>query len=236
MTLNQVIKRIESLSLGHKQIRTFRKGLVSDFFTDKTAKYPAVCLQDLGGNISLSGHATTLNYRLFILDLVNVSQDTKINETEVLSDTVSIAMDLLAQMNNGNYADWIISTDNSLQLVVEAENDLPAGCVVDFSVRIMFEQNVCQIPTDITEYAPTDIDMKYVYDIKYVATGSEGTTLTIPEIVGKKVLFVTRESSPIYKVSSSPTGSEYIWNDAIITLGAAVAAPGERFLILYRNY
>lgn len=235
MTLNQVVARIKSLSLGHRQVRSFRKGLVSNFFTDKTAKYPAVCLQDQGGSISLTGHATTLNYRLFILDLVHVSQDAKTNEEDVLSDMASIAMDLLAQMNNGNYDDWKISSDNNLQLVVEAENDMPAGCVIDFSVRIMYEQNICQVPTDITEYLPTDTDMKYVYDLKYVATGSEGTTLSVPEIVGKKVLFVTRESSPIYKVSSGPIATEYTWNDTIIGLGAATN-PGDRFLILYRNY
>lgn len=235
MTLNQVIKRIELLALGHKQIRSFKKGLVSDFFADKTSLYPAVCLQDLGGNISLTGHATTLNFRMFILDLVHVSQDTKINETEVLSDTVSIAMDLLAQMNNGNYDDWKISADNSLQLVVEAENDMPAGCVIDFTVAIIYEQNICQIPTDITDFTPTDNDMKFVYDEKYVATGGEGLTLSVPAIVGKKVLFITRESAPIYKVSNSPTSSEYTWNDTVIGLGAATT-PNERFLILYRNY
>jgi hypothetical protein len=235
MTLNQVLKRIEQLSLGHKQVMSFRKGLVSDFFSDKTAKYPAVCLQDQGGVISLSGHAASLSYKLFILDLVNVSQDTKVNEYEVLSDTLSIAMDLLAQFNNGNYDDWKISADNAVEFVVEAENDMPAGCVFDFTVSFMYSQNVCQVPTDIEEYTPTDNEMKYVYDEKYVATGTEGSTLSIPAIVGKKVLFVTRESSPIYKVSNAPTSSEYTWNDLVIGLGATTN-PGDRFLILYRNY
>lgn len=235
MTLNQVLNRVKQISLGHKQVRSFNKGLVTDFFADKTTKYPAVCLQDLGGSISLTGHATTINYKLFISDLVHVSQDTKTNEDDVLSDMVSIAMDLLAQFNNGNYDDWKISLDNSLNFFVENENDMHAGCVIDLSVRFMYQQNICQIPTDITEYTPTDIDMKYVYDIKYVATGAEGTTLSIPEIVGKKVLFATRESSPIYKVSSGPVASEYTWNDTIIGLGVATN-PGDRFLILYRNY
>lgn len=235
MTLNQVLNRVKQISLGHKQVRSFNKGLVTDFFADKTTKYPAVCLQDLGGNISLTGHATTINYKLFISDLVHVSEDTKSNEEDVLSDMVSIAMDLLAQLNNGNYDDWRVSTDNSLNFFVENENGMHAGCVIDLSIRFMYTQNVCQIPTDITEYTPTDNDMKYVYDIKYVATGSEGTALSIPEIVGKKVLFVTRESSPIYKVSSGPTSSEYTWNDTIVGLGVA-ANPGDRFLILYRNY
>jgi hypothetical protein len=152
MTLNQVIQRIRNLSLGHKQVRTFKKGLVSDFLADKTTKYPAVFLQDLGGSISLTGHATTLLYKFFIMDLVHVSEDTKDNEQDVHSDMVSIAMDLLAQMNNSLYHDWRISPDNNLQLVVENDGDMFAGVVVDFSVRIMYEQNICVVPTDITEY------------------------------------------------------------------------------------
>lgn len=235
MTLNQIVARIKSLALGHKQVRDFRKGFVTDFFADKTAKYPAVCLQDNSGVISLAGHSATLNYRMFIADLVHVSQDTKLNEQDVHSDMVSIAMDLLAQMNNGNYDDWKVSTDNSLNLFSKNEGDFQAGCVIDLAISFTYTQNICQIPTDITEYTPTDNDMKYVYDIKYTATGSEGTTLSIPEIVGKKILFVTRESSPIYKVSSAPISSEYTWNDTVIGLGVA-ANLGDRFLILYRNY
>lgn len=235
MTLNQVLKRIETIALAHKQVRTFRKGLLGDFFADKTSKYPAICVQDFGGNINLSGHATTLNYKLFFVDLVHVSEGTKDNEQDVQSDMVSIAMDVLAQINNGNYSDWIVSPSNNLELFVENENDMVAGCVIDISVRIMYEQNLCQIPTDITDYTPTENEMKFIYDIEYVATGSEGTTLLIPEIIGKKILLITRGSAVIYKVSSTPTSSEYMWNDTEITLGAGTNT-NERFLILYRNY
>lgn len=235
MTLNQVINRIKQLALGHKQVRTFRKGLVSDLFADKTAKYPAVCLQDSSGTISLAGHATTLNYKLFIVDLVHVSEDTKDNEQDVESDMVSIAMDLLAQMNNNLYDDWKISAENSLALIFENDGDMHAGCVIDFSVRIMYTQNICQIPTEVTDYIPTDNEMKYVYDETYVATGAEGSMLSIPAIVGKKVLFITRGNAVIYKTSSSPVSSEYTWNNTVIGLGADTN-PNEKFLILYRNY
>lgn len=235
MTLNQVIKRVQDLATAHKQIRSFGKGLIQDFLVDKTTRYPAVFLQDIAGNISLGNHATALSYRLFIVDLVHVSADAKTNEQDVQSDMVSIAMDLLAQMNNPQYNDWAISSDNNLQLLVENDGDMHAGVVIDFSVRIMFEQNICVIPTDITGYPSTENDMKFIYDTKYVAAGSEGTTLSIPEIVGKKILLITRESAQLYKVSSNPISSEFTWNDTVIGLGAA-ATIGERFLILYRNY
>jgi hypothetical protein len=152
MTLNQVIKRIETLALAHKQVRSFKKGFVTDFFTDKTTQYPAVCLQDSDAGINLSGHTASLKYRMFIADLVHVSEDTKSNEQDVQSDMFSIAMDLFTQLNNPNYDDWKISDDNPVVLFAENENDLQAGCIIDFTISFIFPQNVCQVPTNIDEY------------------------------------------------------------------------------------
>lgn len=172
---------------------------------------------------------------MFLLDMAHVSEDSKQNEQDVQSDMVSIAQDLLAQMNYPGYDDWAISNDNQLQLLVEQEGDLIAGCYFDFSVRIMYAQNVCQVPTAITDYTPTDDSMKYIYDVKYQATGAEGTTLTIPELAGKKILFITRGNAIIYKTSTAPSSNEFTWDDVIIGLGAATNF-NEPFLILFRNY
>lgn len=158
MTLNQVLRRIKTLVQAHKQVRTYRKGLLQDLFADKTALYPAVCLQDNNGSISLGGHQATLNFRLFVFDMVHVSEDSKSNEDDVLSDTLSILMDLLTQMNNGNYDDWKVSADNSFEFLVEAENDMVAGVVIDISIAFTYSQNVCQVPTDMTEYTTNDIN------------------------------------------------------------------------------
>jgi hypothetical protein len=69
----------------------------------------------------------------------------------------------------------------------------------------------------------------------YTATGSEGTTITIPALAGRQILLIMRESGPIYEVGSSPDSSSFTWDDADIVLGAATN-PGERFLILHRTY
>lgn len=71
---------------------------------------------------------------------------------------------------------------------------------------------------------------------KYIATGAEGSTLTIPTIAGYEILLIMRESGPIFEVGSSPDSSEFTWNDTDIGLGAPVGGAGERFLILYRTY
>lgn len=234
MTLNNVINRIKALALAHKQVRNFYPGLQSDFLTDKTTNYPSVFLQDNGGKISTAGHATTLNYKLFFLDLVNVSENSNLNSQDVQSDMVQVAMDLVAQMNAGIFDDWGLSTDNNLQLIYEDKDDIVAGCVLDFSLRIMFTQDLCQIPTNFDNGIPPQ-DMKEVYDLEYIATGNEGTTINIPGLVGKRILLITRENNPLHKVSNNPDSTNYVWDDTNITLGIA-ATQGQRFLILFRNY
>ncbi len=72
--------------------------------------------------------------------------------------------------------------------------------------------------------------------LKYTATGSEGSLLTIAALAGYDILLILRESGPLYEVGSSPDSSEFTWDDTTIGLGAAVSGAGERFLILYRTY
>jgi hypothetical protein len=234
MTLNQVINRIQALCLGHKQLRNFYRGLVDDFLTDKTTNYPSAFLQDNGGKISTSGHATTLAFRLFFLDLENVSENTALNAQDVQSDMVLVAMDIVAQMNAGMFDDWALSTDNTLQLLYEDKDDVVAGCYVDFSLRIMFTQDLCQIPTNYENQVLPE-DMKLVYDMEYVATGAEGTALVIPGLAGERILLIVRGGNPLHKVSNNPDSTNYVWDNTTITLGTKTVA-GERFLILYRNY
>lgn len=241
MTLNQVLNRIRIIVQAHKQIRSYKLALPTDFFADKETKYPACCLQYISGQIGTTGiSAITLSFRMFLVDLVHVSEDTKDNTDDVLSDMLSILMDIIAELNNGNFNDWALSFANNLQVVTdgegEHENDMQAGWTMDFNIRFPFPQNLCYIPTEIFNTTPSDnTDMKLVYDTEYIATGDEGNSITVPVVTGKKILLVTRENSPVHKVNANPDPAEYTWNDAVIGLGT-VTNPGERFLILYRNY
>jgi hypothetical protein len=239
MTLNQILKRIKLIALSHRQVRSYKRGFATDFFTDQKTKYPAVLLQDNGGSISISGGATSISFRMFILDLVHVSQNAKDNEEDVLSDTLSIAMDLIAQMNANDYSDWRISVDNSIELIKENDNDLNAGVVVDFTIRTPFTQNICAVPSDLEiEINPDVMSDKLVYYMVYDATGAEGTTLTvdhIPAVIGKKLLIVTRSSFALTPVSNLPDSTQYTWDNETFELSNQLNT-GERILFVYRNY
>lgn len=94
-------------------------------------------------------------------------------------------------------------------------------------------------PVSGTSYYMTVSQAKEVYatkKLKYTATGSEGSNLTIPALAGYEILMIMRESGPIYEVGSSPDSSSFTWNDITIVLGTPVSGAGERFLILYRTY
>jgi hypothetical protein len=218
-------------------VRHFGTGLRQDFLSNGDIKYSAVFLQYAGSNISRGSNSASFGFILSVRDLVHVSEDAKTNELDVLSDTFSIMLDLLAQIGYPAYNDWHVSESSSMTSVVEDDGDMNAGWDAGLTIVIPWAQDVCAVPSDILipeEPQPSD-DMKLVYDIKYVADGSEGDTLTVPEITGKKVLLVTREFTPLYRVSNLPAGTEFTWDDMNIGLGLPTM-PGERFLFLYRNY
>lgn len=237
MTLNQIVNRIKTIALAHHQVRSFYFGKPTDFLTDKKTIYAGCFLQDTTGDVSPANKSFSFSFKMFLLDLVNVSENTKENELDVFSDMLEIAKDIIAEMDSNTYYDWIISGSNPVTLVFEAFEDMVGGATIDFSVRTMYEKDVCAVPSDELPGVQNNEDMKPVYDVVYTTSGSEGSTLSIPEMVGKKVLFATRENVPIYKVSNSPASSEFVWNNTVVQLGTPVnPETPERFLFLYRNY
>jgi len=133
------------------------------------------------------------------------------------------------------WQDWKVSEDNVLQMLEENENDMVAGCYFDVTISAPFTQNICQIPTSFEDYGSIQEDMKLIYDYIYVADGTEGSTLTIPAIAGKKIVFVARDGAILYPVSNLPDNTQYVFDGTTIQLGLAVQKAGERFLILYRS-
>lgn len=241
MTLNNVIDRIELICTSHNMIRAFGKGLEQDAQTDHTTKYPYAYLIDNGASISLTPSGlSTLNYRLKLMDLVNVSEDAKANEQDVQSDMFSIIQDIITQINYPAYNDWKISSSNQVELFVENDSDMVAGVYLDFSITIMFEQNRCEIPSDLIIIPNNNEDMK-VYMAYYTATAADvlsGTIPggdTVPPITGKKIIAAFRGPDLMRIVSNLPASDQATWNDVIVTPGIS-PNENEPFSFIFRNY
>lgn len=150
MTLNQIIKRVREISLSHAQVKTFQFAKPTDFLNEETLQYAAIFLQDNGGVFDSASKIATFNFRMFALDLVNVSEETKENELDVLSDMVSICMDILSLLNSPDYyGEWRISSSNNFELVIEKFNDMCAGVVADFTISTIFNLDRCAVPLNL---------------------------------------------------------------------------------------
>ena len=147
LTLNQVVKRIETIALNHKQLRSFYFGKTTEFLNEKGIVYAGCFLQDTGIVFDLAGKVTNYSFKMFLLDLVNVSNNAKENESEVWSDMVSVSEDLLALIDYSTYTDWRVTQSNPAFLVSEEFSDMNGGVSVDFTISVQYVKDVCAVPT-----------------------------------------------------------------------------------------
>lgn len=142
-TLNQVVKTIQQIAEAHEQIRTVYFGNLPYFLshgTDNT--YPAM-FYDLTGS-SISGTTLTLNFSLYFMDRMLAEQT---NETEVLSDQLLIAQDIIAQLRYNDF-NFDIQDSVPMQFFTEDTPDLLAGVKADISLDLPYLGNRCDIPSE----------------------------------------------------------------------------------------
>lgn len=151
LTLNQVIQRIKTIVLSHKQINDFREGDVIDFLRSGDINYPACLLQILPGRISKTERQTTVRIALYLCDIVDLSMDSKANELEVKSDLLSIAEDIMAAFDYPVYKfDWDFSDEASIEFLDEKFEDMLSAVLMTLDIKKRFNSNRCQIPTTLT--------------------------------------------------------------------------------------
>ena len=155
LTLNQIIDRIETLALSHKQVETFvlLKETVDSYLSNGDITYPCV-LCDLvdGGGIDRSTRQVSIPMRLFFLDAEKLVDDAQGNTLEIWSDRISVAQDFIAMLlketNTEEYRDWRIDGGQQLAFYSEKFSDYVAGVSVDITIRLPYDVNRCQAPIE----------------------------------------------------------------------------------------
>jgi len=149
LTLNQIVRRLQTIAESHKQIRGFYFGNVTDFLTDKTTRYASAFLQDQPGTIDSAGKTITYLFKMFFLDLENVSEGAQANTLDVQSDMLQVAADIIAEIDFHGFVDWSVSTQSGFVLVRESFDDMVAGCVVDISIQTPYVKDICAVPNNV---------------------------------------------------------------------------------------
>lgn len=222
MTLNQVIQKLESLALSHKQINHFFFGDLVEWLANGDLKYPCCFVEVNNSTISKSDHQTKYNLSIWFLDLVNVDTATRSNEVDVMSDLTAIAEDYTAMLNFVDYQDYFtINTDYALQYFREKFEDMTIAVKIDITVGVDYTANRCQVPATGVSFAPAPADSPsiqllngIVYNYIYEAGGNEGKTITIGSLIGKTILLLYKGDKLLEPIPNTPDVDQYSFNKA----------------------
>jgi len=143
LTLNQVVSQIKAIAEAHQQINTVYYGDFDEFLGESADNvYPAMYFDSTNASIATS--TLTLNFSLYFFDRMLPE---KINETEAVSDMLSVAQDIIAQLL---YQEFEFEMNESVQLTFITE-DTPDNLVAvkaDISMDLPFTSDRCQVPTN----------------------------------------------------------------------------------------
>jgi hypothetical protein len=213
LTLNQVINRIKTLALSHKQIRSFYRGAPTDFDIQGGAGdniYPALFCEKLPGSTNRAEHLHQYNFRLYFYDLVNLSEGSQENEQDVLSDMDSVALDFMAMIMSYTYQDdWEVVDNSSEESAVQELGDMVGGSVREIGVKVLFAADNCQVPAEDVTFNE-DIDMARTRILTYTGTGAESDSFTVTDLAGKVVLAAYRAGFYKRIITTLPTDTDKV--------------------------
>lgn len=170
-TLNQFVEYLNSLAGAHEQIMSFGEGDpweigVNDKIYHKPSsgtwvsdgiaapQYPLMWVVPQPFSTKM-GNGTTEALTKYTLLFLDIENEDKSNELEVLSDQREIAFDILAQLKNpGNDDNFIWDSPANFTPVTEKFADLVAGWKVDITIRESFLEDRCAVPSTFNEGAP----------------------------------------------------------------------------------
>ena len=142
MTLNQIIKRVQTIAESHEQISSFFFGDI-DQMLDTDIVFP-LCFMPIP-TASISGVDDVLSCSLLVMDRQIQGGN---NEVEVLSDMREVALDLLAQLQYAKFVPtWQVLKSGNYEFFTERTEDYLAGVKLDFQIKLPYKADRCQVPT-----------------------------------------------------------------------------------------
>lgn len=243
MTLNQVVQKIESLALSHKQINHVFFGEVVEWLSNGEIRYPACCFDINNSVMSKEDRQIKFTFEIWFLDLVDIDVLANGNQLDVLSDLTQIAGDFMAMLNFVDYQDYLtIVPSYNLEFYREKFEDMTIAVKTTVTIGIDYLSDRCAVPASgvIFEpgqpYAPSiQIENGVVYNYIYTASGSEGDNITVASLAGKEILLVFLGDKRLTP-GTIPVVEEYIYTSSTGNFKFGIELqPDQNIQIVYRN-
>lgn len=145
LTLNNSITNLNNIADSHSLINHFFYGELYDFAASGVVNYPAMMVTQ--EPLSLSRGVITMSFNVYVADLV---QKGIADRREVLSNTVNIALDILALLDREQEYKWSVNIDNiTLNDFVDKFQDEVTGVWFKLDLRVPNALNRCAVPIAI---------------------------------------------------------------------------------------
>jgi hypothetical protein len=143
-SLNQIIAELEAFATAHYQIHAFGHGDVWEISpqSDRIV-YPLLWMVPQTATPTL--HEVSQTFTVLCMDLVDSGEK---NETEVLSDTQRIILDVCTYYRQQHGQNYVIEFGGAVTPFTEAHPERVSGNSINITIRQPFDYNACAIPAD----------------------------------------------------------------------------------------
>lgn len=141
-TLNQIKKVLEEIAESHGVINDFGFGADYDRGLSTTTKYPLMYAEVQAS--SFDDKMLLMPFNIVLSDRVDKGAN---NETDVLSDMLTVAMDVRAMLNSpDNYNSFKVGTSGVLTPFRDSTDDETAGWVLEVTFELIDLKDRCNVP------------------------------------------------------------------------------------------
>jgi hypothetical protein len=165
LTLNQIIAQIQTLAAAHAQISSSGVGDKKEWENGRPDRvYPILWINSEGRDIS--DQYVTDRINLICADRVRAGEegdDTDGHEQEVISDRLSVMLDIIAWFAQQHGQTYIIERSGRIEPFTEEGPDRVAGCGYTLNIKQIWDFAKCPIPESGATIPPT-VDGLTLYD------------------------------------------------------------------------
>jgi len=155
-TYNNVIDTIKCVGEDHYQIQTVTTGDIWDIDLSNLTLFPLLHINIVSVNAGKG--QLQHNFQLVVADIVEPNPNE--NEQEVLSDTLSIMLDIISIFKNGaslhhgtTYETrYWTAEDFTIEPFTERFDNTLSGWTLNFPIVIEFPYDTCNAPNDTDRY------------------------------------------------------------------------------------
>lgn len=146
---NILIDRLEAFANGHKMINQFSHGSISLIDIPKENRYPVMHVAP--GSITPMPGMMEYSFDVLFFDCPRAKEEKADYQREVISDMTRLALDLIAEVMNGNVLfnrDVELSGTSTIDPFVEDYSQVVTGVTLSLVLQVSYDWSACDIPAD----------------------------------------------------------------------------------------